>query len=452
MTIEKKKFKKVLIANRGEIAIRVIRSCRELGIETVSIHSTADEDSLHVKMADESVCVGPAKSTFSYLNIPQILSAADITGADAIHPGYGFLSENDEFAEMCEKWGLTFIGPSVKCIQSMGDKIESKITAKKANVPTLEPIYVKDMPESEIESQVRTLGFPVLIKASAGGGGRGMKRIDSFDELWPALTRLQEEAKAAFGDGTLFIEKYIENPRHIEVQILADKHGNVIHLGERDCTIQRRFQKILEEAPSPVLTKEVREEICSAAVRLAKFVHYDSVGTVEFLYDQDTQKFYFMEMNTRIQVEHPVTEGRTGVDLIGEQIRHAQGDISRFKQSDIIFRNHVMEFRINAEDPKTGMPSPGYITHYHRPGGIGVRTDDYIYTGYTVPPYYDSMISKIIVQADNRDNCITRAKRVLNETVVSGIQTNLGLHKEILDDPDFVSSQFSTNYLSKKLN
>lgn len=446
-----KKFKKVLIANRGEIAIRVIRSCKELGIETVAVHSTADEDSLHVKMADESVCIGPAKSALSYLNVPQILSAADITGADAIHPGYGFLAENDEFAELCEKWGITFIGPSVKCIRAMGDKIESKLVAKKAKVPTLEPIYVKDSSEAEIQKAVEKMGFPVLVKASAGGGGRGMKRIENFEELWPALSRLQEEAKAAFGDGTLFIEKYIQNPRHIEVQILADQHGSVLHLGERDCTIQRRFQKILEEAPSPVLTPKVREEICESAVRLAKYVNYDSVGTVEFLYDQDTQKFYFMEMNTRIQVEHPVTEGRTGVDLISEQIRHAQGEKSRFKQSDIIFRNHVIEFRINAEDPRTGMPSPGHITHYHRPGGIGVRTDDYIYTGYTVPPYYDSMVSKIIVQADNRANCITRAKRVLNETVVSGIQTNINLHKEILEDPDFVESKFSTNYLSKKL-
>jgi acetyl-CoA carboxylase, biotin carboxylase subunit len=447
---ELKKFKKVLIANRGEIAIRIIRSCNELGIETVAVHSTADEDSLHVKMADESVCVGPPKSSLSYLNIPQILSAADITGADAIHPGYGFLSENEEFADMCGKWGLTFIGPSVSCIQSMGDKIESKRTAQKANVPTLEPVHIKGIDEKRIQLEVEKLGFPILIKASAGGGGRGMKRIDSFEDLWPSLLRLEEEAKAAFGDGTLFIEKYIENPRHIEVQILADKFGHVIHLGERDCTIQRRFQKILEEAPSPVLTPIVRDEICEAAVRLAKFVKYDSVGTVEFLYDQDTQKFYFMEMNTRIQVEHPVTEGRTGVDLIGEQIRHAQGDPIRFKQSEIIYRNHVMEFRINAEDPRTGMPSPGHITHYHRPGGIGVRTDDYIYTGYTVPPYYDSMIAKIIVQADNRANCITRAKRVLNETVISGIQTNLNLHKEIIDDPDFVESRFSTNYLSKK--
>jgi acetyl-CoA carboxylase biotin carboxylase subunit len=278
-----------------------------------------------------------------------------------------------------------------------------------------------------------------------------MRQISNFEDLWPSLVRLEEEAKAAFGDGTLFIEKYIQNPRHIEVQILADKHNNIIHLGERDCTIQRRFQKILEEAPSPVLSERLREEICSAAVRLAQFVEYDSVGTVEFLYDLDTEKYYFMEMNTRIQVEHPVTEGRTGIDLISEQIRHSQGEVSRFKQSDIVFRNHVMEFRINAEDPRTGLPSPGYITHYHRPGGLGVRTDDYIYTGYTVPPHYDSMISKIIVQADNRINCISRAKRVLKETVVSGIKTNIELHRQILEDHDFVENRFSTNYLAQKL-
>ncbi len=446
-----KKIKKVLIANRGEIAIRVIRSCRELGIETVAVHSTADEDSLHVKMADESVCIGPAKSTLSYLNIPQILSAADITGADAIHPGYGFLSENDEFAEMCGKWGITFIGPSVRCIQAMGDKIESKLIAKKANVPTLEPIYTTDKSHDDIRVEVEKMGFPVLIKASAGGGGRGMKKIENFDDLYISLTRLAEEAKAAFGDGTLFIEKYIENPRHIEIQILADQHGNVIHLGERDCTIQRRFQKILEEAPSPVLTPAKRQEICDSAVRLAKHVNYDSVGTVEFLFDQDTQQFYFMEMNTRIQVEHPVTEMRTGVDLISEQIRHADGGVCRLKQSDILFRNHVMEFRINAEDPKTGMPSPGFITHYHRPGGLGVRTDDYIYTGYTVPPYYDSMVSKIIVFADSRETCITRSKRVLSETVVGGIQTNIELHKRILNNAEFVEGHFSTNFLSKNL-
>jgi acetyl-CoA carboxylase biotin carboxylase subunit len=443
-----KKFKKVLIANRGEIAIRVIRSCRELGIETVSIHSTADNQSLHVKMADESVCIGPAKSSLSYLNLPQVLSAADITGADAIHPGYGFLSENDEFAELCEKWGITFIGPSVKCLRDMGDKIESKKIAEAANVPTLKPIYVTDLPLEEIQSQVEKIGFPILIKASAGGGGRGMKKIDQMSDLADSLIRLAEEAKAAFGDGTLFIEKYIERPRHIEVQILADKHGNVIHLGERDCTIQRRFQKILEESPSPVLSDKLREEICNSAVRLAKHVNYDSVGTVEYLYDQDTQKFYFMEMNTRIQVEHPVTEQRTGVDLIAEQVRVAQGEVLRYKQSDIKFSGHVIEFRINAENAQ-GIPSPGNITHYHRPGGLGVRCDDFIYTGYTVPSYYDSMLSKIIVTANDREACLTRARRVLAETVVSGIQTNLELHKRIIENKDFRNNEFSTNFLTK---
>ena len=444
-----KKFKKVLIANRGEIAIRIIRSCRELGIETVSVHSTADEDSLHVKMADESVCIGPAKSTFSYLNIPQILSAADITGADAIHPGYGFLSEDDEFSEMCGKWGITFIGPSPECVRKMGDKIESKILARAAGVPTLEPIYVKTKSIEEVTAEAAKMGYPILIKASAGGGGRGMKRIESAAELPDTLARLEVEAKNAFGDGTLFIEKYIQNPRHIEIQILADKHGHVLHLGERDCTIQRRFQKILEESPSPVLPERTRQEMCAASIRLAQAVKYDSVGTVEYLYDQDDGKFYFMEMNTRIQVEHPVTEQRTGIDLIAEQIRVAQGMPLEMKQSDINFRGHVIEFRINAEDGRTGMPSPGTITHYHRPGGLGVRSDDFIYTGYTVPPYYDSMVSKVIVTADNREKCLARGMRALTEMVVSGIQTNIDLHKEILSHPDFISSRFSTNFLTK---
>lgn len=444
-----KQFKKVLIANRGEIAIRIIRSCRELGIETVSVHSTADEDSLHVKMADESVCIGPAKSTFSYLNIPQLLSAADITGADAIHPGYGFLSEDDEFSELCAKWGITFIGPAPECVRKMGDKIESKILARNAGVPTLEPIYVKDKSLDQITKEVAEMGYPVLIKASAGGGGRGMKRIESEAELPDTLARLEVEAKNAFGDGTLFIEKYIQNPRHIEIQILADKHGNVLHLGERDCTIQRRFQKILEESPSPVLPAKTREAMCEASIKLARAVQYDSVGTVEYLFDQDDGKFYFMEMNTRIQVEHPVTEQRTGVDLIAEQIKVAQGHEIKLKQSEINFRGHVIEFRINAEDGKTGMPSPGTITHYHRPGGLGVRSDDYIYTGYTVPPFYDSMISKIIVTADSREKCIARGMRALTELVVSGIQTNIDLHKEIISHKDFISNQYSTNFLTK---
>jgi acetyl-CoA carboxylase biotin carboxylase subunit len=449
MSKDIKPFKKVLIANRGEIAVRIIRSCKELGIETVSVHSTADEDSLHVKMADESVCIGPAKSAQSYLNIPQLLSAADITGADAIHPGYGFLSEDDEFSEMCAKWGITFIGPSPECVRKMGDKIESKILARNAGVPTLEPIHVKGKALEEIKSEADKMGYPILIKASAGGGGRGMKRIESASELPDALARLEAEAKSAFGDGTLFIEKYIQNPRHIEIQILADKHGNVLHLGERDCTIQRRFQKILEESPSPVLPDKTRQEMAEASIRLAKAVNYDSVGTVEYLYDQDDGRFYFMEMNTRIQVEHPVTEQRTGIDLIAEQIQVAMGHKLTIKQKDINFRGHVIEFRINAEDPKTGMPSPGFITHYHRPGGLGVRSDDFIYTGYTVPPYYDSMVSKIIITADSREKCLARGMRALTEVVVSGIQTNIDLHKKIITHPDFVSNNYSTNFLTK---
>lgn len=449
MSKDIKPFKKVLIANRGEIAVRIIRSCKELGIETVSVHSTADEDSLHVKMADESVCIGPAKSAQSYLNIPQLLSAADITGADAIHPGYGFLSEDDEFSEMCAKWGITFIGPSPECVRKMGDKIESKILARNAGVPTLEPIHVKGKPLDEIKAEADKMGYPILIKASAGGGGRGMKRIENASELPDALARLEAEAKSAFGDGTLFIEKYIQNPRHIEIQILADKHGNVLHLGERDCTIQRRFQKILEESPSPVLPEKTRQEMADASIRLAKAVNYDSVGTVEYLYDQDDGRFYFMEMNTRIQVEHPVTEQRTGIDLIAEQIQVAMGHKLTIKQKDINFRGHVIEFRINAEDPKTGMPSPGFITHYHRPGGLGVRSDDFIYTGYTVPPYYDSMVSKIIITADSREKCLARGMRALTEVVVSGIQTNIDLHKKIITHPDFISNSYSTNFLTK---
>jgi acetyl-CoA carboxylase biotin carboxylase subunit len=446
-----KPFKKVLIANRGEIAIRVLRSCKELGIETVSVHSTEDEDSLHVKLADESVCIGPAKSIHSYLNIPSILSAAEITGADAIHPGYGFLSENEDFAQMCEQWGLTFIGPSINCLKVMGDKIESKEIAKRAGVPTLDPIYVNDMSDDEIMSAVEKMGLPVLIKASAGGGGRGMKKIESMDILLQSISVLKQESKLAFNDDTLFIEKYIENPRHIEVQILADKNGNTIHLGERDCTIQRRFQKVVEESPSPVLTDEKRNQICESAVKLAQFVDYDSVGTVEFLYDLDTQSFYFMEMNTRIQVEHPVTEQRCGVDLIAEQIRVEQGETLRYKQSDIKFSGHVIEFRINAENPINSMPSPGLITHYHRPGGIGIRVDDFIYTGYRVSPHYDSMISKVIVKADSREECIQRSLRALDETVVGGISTNIELHKLILKDESFRKNRYNTNFLAEKM-
>ena len=445
-----KKFKKVLIANRGEIAVRVLRSCKELGIETVCVYSTADENSLHVKLADESVCIGPAKSINSYLNLHAILSAAEITGADAIHPGYGFLSENDNFAKMCEQCGITFIGPNIDCLQKMGDKIESKEIAKKADVPTLEPIYVNKLEDEEILKQAKDMTYPVLIKASAGGGGRGMRRIDDESELLSSIEVLKQESKLAFGDDTLFIEKFISNPRHVEIQVLADHFGKVLHLGERDCTIQRRFQKVIEESPSPVIDEKTREMMCSASVRLAEVVGYNSVGTVEYLYDLDSKKFYFMEMNTRIQVEHPVTEQRCGIDLISEQIKVAMGIKLELNQSDIKFRGHVIECRINAEDPKTSMPSPGLITHYHRPGGMGVRVDDFIYTGYNIPPHYDSMISKIIVYADTRSECINRAMRALDETVVGGIRTNIDLHKMILSHKDFRENSYNTNFLAEK--
>lgn len=446
------KISKILIANRGEIAVRILRTCRELGISTVCVHSTVDENSLHVKLADESVCIGPPKSSLSYLSIPSILSAAEITGADAIHPGFGFLSENKEFALMCQKWGIEFIGPNVDAIEKMGDKIISKQVAKKAGIPILEPIKVKDESEKQILSNAKKLGFPVLVKASAGGGGRGMKRIDLEADLMPAISRLKAEALAGFGDDTLFIEKFITNPRHIEVQILADKHGNVVHLGERDCTIQRRFQKVIEESPSPILTEAQRLEVCTSAVRLSEYVGYDSVGTVEYLFDQDEEKFYFMEMNTRIQVEHPVTEQRTGIDLIAEQIMSASGKKLRYSQPDIVFIGHSMECRINAEDPKTQSPCPGKIVYYHRPAGIGVRVDDFIYSGYTVSPFYDSMIAKIITHASTREECIDRMKRALTETVIDGIKTNKSLHLSILNDQDFRGNNYATNFLSLKMN
>ncbi len=444
-------FKKILIANRGEIAVRVLRTCKELGIQTVAVHSTVDENSLHVKLADESVCIGPAKPALSYLNIPSILSAAEITGADAIHPGFGFLSENKEFARMCEKWGVAFIGPNVSCIEKMGDKIFSKELAKKAGLPVLGPIKVNDLTDEQILKDVEKLKLPVLIKASAGGGGRGMRRIDNMADVLPSIKVLKEEAKIGFGDDTLFIEKYIMSPRHVEVQILADKNKNIVHIGERDCTVQRRFQKVIEESPCPVLSEEKRKELCQSAVRLAKFVNYDSVGTVEYLYDQDDQTFYFMEMNTRIQVEHPVSEQRTGIDLIAEQIRSAAGYTLEFKQKDIRFSGHSMECRINAEDPVTQLPSPGKIVHYHRPAGLGVRVDDFIYTGYSVSPFYDSMLAKIIVTGKDREQCLRRMRRALEETVIEGISTNRDLHLKIINHADFIGNNYATDFLQSKI-
>ncbi len=449
--MEIRPIKKLLIANRGEIAIRILRTCRELGIQTVSVHSTADEDSLHVKLADESVCIGPGKTTLSYLNINAIISAAEITQADAIHPGYGLLSENEDFAKACAEWNILFIGPQWSCLEQMGDKINSKIIAEKAGVPILKSIEVSKENTSSLKEKVLKMGLPVLIKASAGGGGRGMTRIDDIDDLAPAITRLGQEALAAFGDGTLFIEKFITSPRHIEVQIWADKHGNILHLGERDCTIQRRFQKLVEESPSPVLSDKLRKEICKKAVMLAKEVGYDSVGTVEFLYDQESKQYYFMEMNTRIQVEHPVTEMRTGMDLVAEQIRSAQGYCISLKQKDIVFVGHSIECRLNAEDPITSVPAPGRVEYYYRPAGPGVRVDDFIYSGYSVPPFYDSMVAKVIVCASDRESAVARMKRALDEMVIGGIKTNIDLHKKILSHDDFVRNNYSTDFLAKKM-
>ena len=445
------KIKKILIANRGEIALRILRTCREMGIETVSVHSTADEESLHVKLADESVCIGPPRSTQSYLNIPAILSAAEITNADAIHPGFGFLSENAEFASLCKQWGVIFIGPNINCIKKMGSKIDSKEEARKANVPVLDSIPVGRLSEKEILESADKMTYPVLIKSSAGGGGRGMCRVDEKKNLIPQIRRVKEEAKAAFGDDTLFIEKYIMNPRHIEVQILADKYKNIIHLGERDCTIQRKFQKIMEESPSPVINEELRTRMCRSAIQIASNVGYDSVGTVEYLFDQETQNFYFMEMNTRIQVEHPVTEQRTGLDLIAEQIKVASDRPLKLKQSDIQFYGHCIECRINAENPKTFAPSPGKITHYYRPAGIGIRVDDFVYSGYSIPPYYDSMIAKVIAHAPTRHECIERLKRALGETILDGIEHNIPLHLNILSHPDFKGNNYATNFLEDVL-
>ena len=361
------------------------------------------------------------------------------------------MSENKEFAELCKKWEVDFIGPSETCIEKMGDKILSKEIAEKAGLPILKPIKVKELSNEEILAAAKEMTYPVLIKASAGGGGRGMKRIDEESDLLHSIERLKTEALAGFGDDTLFIEKYITNPRHVEVQILADKHGNVVHLGERDCTVQRRFQKIIEEAPCPVLTPEKREEICQSAVDLAKYVNYDSVGTVEYLYDLDTQKFYFMEMNTRIQVEHPVSEIRTGIDLISYQIRVASGEKLDITQDDIKFYGHSIECRINAEDPKTAMPCPGKIDYYHRPAGIGVRVDDFIYSGYSVLPFYDSMLSKVIVHGSDREVCLKRMGRALEEMVIQGIKTNKELHQEIIIDEEFMGNNYSTNFLASKL-
>ena len=441
-------FHKVLIANRGEIALRIIRACKELGIKTVAVYSTADSESLHVRLADESVCIGPAPSLQSYLNINAIISAAELTDAEAIHPGYGFLSENAAFAEICENCGITFIGPTSESMRIMGDKISARQAVIKEGVPILPGTKegVKDV--NEAISIAKKIGFPVIIKATAGGGGRGMKIVHSPAALPNAYATARAEAQAGFGNPEVYIEKYCERPRHVEIQVLGDKHGNVIHLGERDCSIQRRHQKILEEAPSTVSTPELRKAMGEAAVRAAKAVGYNSAGTVEFLVDKDNN-FYFMEMNTRIQVEHPVTEMVTGVDIVREQIRSAYGQKLRFRQSDIKINGHAIECRINAEDPHRFTPSPGKITAYHTPGGLGVRVDSFVYDQYNVLPHYDSLIAKLIVHAETREAAITRMARALDEYIIEGIKTTIPLHKAIMANKDFMEGNIDTGFLER---
>jgi acetyl-CoA carboxylase biotin carboxylase subunit len=439
-------FHKILIANRGEIAIRIIRACKELGIKTVAVYSQADINSLHVKLADESVCIGPAPSAKSYLNINAIISAAELTDSEAIHPGYGFLSENADFAEVCEKCGITFIGPSSESMRIMGDKISARQAVIKQGVPILPGTKEGVQSVDDAVKIAKEIGFPVIIKATAGGGGKGMKIVHSPAGLANAFSMARAEAQAGFGNPDVYIEKYCEKPRHVEIQILADKHGNVIHLGERDCSIQRRHQKLIEEAPSTVCTPELREAMGSAAVRAAAAVNYNSVGTVEFLVDKQNN-FYFMEMNTRIQVEHPVTEMITGVDIIREQIRSAAGLPLRYKQEDIKINGHAIECRINAEDPHKFTPCPGKITAYHPPGGLGVRVDSFVYDQYTVVPHYDSMIAKLIVHAETREDAIKRMTRALDEYIIEGIKTTILFHKIIMTNKDFIEGNIDTSFL-----
>jgi acetyl-CoA carboxylase biotin carboxylase subunit len=441
-------FHKILIANRGEIAIRVIRACKEMGIKTVAVYSQPDRHSLHVKLADESVCIGPAPSALSYLNINAIISAAELTDAEAIHPGYGFLSENANFAEVCEKCGITFIGPSAESMRIMGDKISARQAVIKQGVPILPGTKEGVHSVEDAIKVAKEIGFPVIIKATAGGGGRGMKIVHSQATLPNAFATARAEAQAGFGNPEVYIEKYCEQPRHVEIQILADKHGNVIHLGERDCSIQRRHQKLIEEAPSTVVTPEIRKAMGDAAVRAAAAVGYNSVGTIEFLVDKNNN-FYFMEMNTRVQVEHPVTEMVTGVDIVREQIRSAAGLPLRYKQEDIQIRGHAIECRINAEDPFKFTPCPGKITAYHPPGGLGVRVDSFVYDQYSVVPHYDSLIGKLIVHADTREEAIKRMARALDEYMVEGIKTTIFFHKRIMAHKDFIEGNIDTSFLER---
>ena len=443
-------FKKVLIANRGEIACRVIWACRELGIKTVAVHSEADRDALHVRFSDEAVCIGPPPSAQSYLNIPQIISAAEITNVDAIHPGYGFLSENPHFAEVCRECNITFIGPSPEVIRIMGDKSEAKRTMKAAGVPVTPGSEGLIEDEETAIKEAGRIGYPVLIKATAGGGGRGMRVAYNQDELLNAYNTARAEAEAAFKNSGVYLEKYIANPRHIEIQVLGDNHGNVIHLGERECSIQRRHQKLIEESPSPAVSYELRQEMGRVAVDACKRIGYSNAGTIEFLLDEDGS-FYFMEMNTRIQVEHPVTEMVTIDDLVEAQIRIAAGEELNYTQDQLIFVGHAIECRVNAEDPVTFTPSPGRITTLNLPSGAGIRVDTAIYDGYFVPPYYDSLIAKVVVHSRSRGRAIARMRRALESMVVEGIKTTIPLHLKILNDPDFIAGNFSTRFMDRFL-
>ena len=442
-------FEKVLIANRGEIALRINRACKEMGIATVAIHSTADADAMHVRLADESVCVGPPPAAQSYLNMPQIIAACEITGAEAIHPGYGFLSENARFAEIVKEHGITFIGPLPEHIRLMGDKIAAIQAVCELGIPTVPGSDGAVGSDEDATRVAARIGYPVLIKAAAGGGGRGMKVARQQSELSLALTTARAEAKSAFGDDAVYIEKYLERPRHIEVQVLADSFGKVLHLGERDCSLQRRHQKLWEEALSPALNNAQREEIGSIVTRALEKLGYLGAGTVEFLYEDG--HFYFIEMNTRLQVEHPVTEAITGIDIVREQIRIADGGAIEFDQRDMVFSGHAIECRINAENPFSFQPSPGLVTQFHTPGGLGVRFDSAIYTGYKIPPYYDSLAGKLIVHGRNRNECLMRLRRALDELVVGGIETTIPLFQQLVREPDIINGDYNIHWLEHYL-
>ncbi len=440
-------FEKILIANRGEIALRVHRACKEMGISTVAVHSEADAGAMWVRLADESVCIGPAPAAKSYLNIPSIIAAAEITGANAVHPGYGFLSENARFAEIVEAHGFTFIGPKPEHIRMMGDKITAKQAVKAAGIPVVPGSEGALKTEEEAFAAADEIGYPVLIKAAAGGGGRGMKVAKSAEDLAEALATAQGEAKAAFGDDAVYMERYLEKPRHIELQVIADSFGNVVHLGERDCSLQRRHQKLLEEAPSPIIDARTREKIGKVVVDAIGKIGYLGVGTIEFLYENG--EFFFIEMNTRLQVEHPITEAVTGIDIVREQIRIAAGLELSFIQSEVAFEGHAIECRINAENPKTFTPSPGLITDFHAPGGLGVRLDSALYAGYSIPPYYDSLAGKLIVHGRDREECIARTLRCLGEMVVDGIETTIPLFQDLLVDPDVARGDYHIHWLEQ---